>query len=635
MKTKKRIIPALVLSLFAAFGSATASAAQFSNVYVFGDSLSDAGFYRPTLLASGVPASLVATLGRFTINPGPVWSELVSAHYGVVNPGPSNAGGAIYAQGGARVTLPSASQPANLQRQVSTQITEYLATGGGAADPSALYAVFAGGNDMLQNIGLFSAGAITAAQFQANVLAAATAEIGQIARLQGAGARYILVFGLPDVGGTPAVLAAGAATAASITQLSAGFNTTLFTGVQSAGLKVIPVDLFGLFTDVRANASAFGFTNTTGTACLPFPPFSTSSNSQFCTNANIVADGQSYFFADSVHPTPRAQAIIADYVESLIDGPAMYSLLPEAAIRSRSSHVRSVAEGARSTQLSEGNRFGAFVSADGGTFDVEAGQGLTGLQSRNNSITVGVAARASENVTVGAAFGRSRANANFNGGLGGYQLRDTSYTLFAGYRGANLYGSAAFSNGNLDYNGMSRNIRLGSVTRIGESHPSGSNASFFANLGYDLNFGRLQVGPTVGYATQGATVQAFDETPVGTTSLTGMLSIGEQTRRSEIWSVGGKASYSFGAWTPWVRVTVDKETRDEARFVQATVRALGAVGGVYDIEAYAPDTSFVTTSFGIRGKVNDWVSLGVAYTRISGRSGIKEDGITGAVAIRF
>jgi uncharacterized protein YhjY with autotransporter beta-barrel domain len=300
--------------------------------------------------------------------------------------------------------------------------------------------------------------------------------------------------------------------------------------------------------------------------------------------------------------------------------------------------VRSVAEGARSTQLSEGNRLGAFVSADGGTFDVEAGQGLAGQTSRNNSFSIGVAARASENVTVGAAFGQSRSNAVFSGNGGGYRLNDRTYTLFAGYRGANLYGSAAFSNGNLDYNGMSRNIRLGSVTRIGESHPSGSNASFFANLGYDFNFGRLQIGPTLGYATQGATVQAFDETPgggVGPAILTGMLSIGEQTRRSEIWSVGAKASYSFGDWTPWVRITVDEETRDEARFVQATVRALGAVGGVYDIQAYAPDTSFITTSFGIRGRVNDWVSLGVAYTRISGRSGIKEDGITGAVAIRF
>src|SRR5262249_7541472 len=85
-----------------------------------------------------------------------------------------------------------------------TQIDEFLARGSGAADPNALYAVWAGGNDFLQNVAAFNAGQITAAQLQANVLGAATSEIQQIGRLQAAGARYILVFGLPDIGGTPA-----------------------------------------------------------------------------------------------------------------------------------------------------------------------------------------------------------------------------------------------------------------------------------------------------------------------------------------------------------------------------------------------------------------------------------------------
>ena len=49
MKTNKRIIPALVVSLFATLGAAQSQAAQFSNVYVFGDSLSDAGYFRPFL----------------------------------------------------------------------------------------------------------------------------------------------------------------------------------------------------------------------------------------------------------------------------------------------------------------------------------------------------------------------------------------------------------------------------------------------------------------------------------------------------------------------------------------------------------------------------------------------------------
>jgi outer membrane lipase/esterase len=101
---KKRVLPALVLSAFAATAAPSADAAQFSGVYVFGDSLSDAGYYRPFLAGLGLPASVVSQLGRFTTNPGPVWSELVSTYYGVT-PSPSNANsGNIFAQGGARVT---------------------------------------------------------------------------------------------------------------------------------------------------------------------------------------------------------------------------------------------------------------------------------------------------------------------------------------------------------------------------------------------------------------------------------------------------------------------------------------------------------------------------------------------------
>src|SRR5258706_4027730 len=139
-----------------------AAAQQFSQVYVFGDSLSDAGYFKPVLAASGVPPSLLAILGRFTTAPGPVWSELVAAYYGAPT-GPSNVNnGNIFAQGGARIASNSSSTPTGAaQRPVSTQVTEFLARGSGAANPNALYAILAGPNDVLQTLGAVSAGAIT------------------------------------------------------------------------------------------------------------------------------------------------------------------------------------------------------------------------------------------------------------------------------------------------------------------------------------------------------------------------------------------------------------------------------------------------------------------------------------------
>src|SRR5688572_28138085 len=297
MKIKNRIA-ALVASMLAATASVEIQAAQFSNVVVFGDSLSDAGFYRGFLASLGLPAS---QMGRFTTNPGPVWSELISQYYGI-NPAPSNAGGSIFAQGGARVTLtPGITPTGQAERPVSTQITEYLASRSGTADPNALFAMWAGANDFFVNNALLQAGAITPAQFQANVLAAATAEIQQTGRLFQAGARHVMVILNFDGSLTPAVASLDAATRAGVTALTAGSNTTLLAGFASNGMRVIPVDLFSLFNEIRANPASFGFTNITGVACGPFPPITSTPAALFCLVGQNVAPGaqNTFLFADA------------------------------------------------------------------------------------------------------------------------------------------------------------------------------------------------------------------------------------------------------------------------------------------------------------------------------------------------
>ena len=60
MRTFKRVLLAGALAL----AVAGPAAAQFTNFYVFGDSLSDAGSYKPV-----VPPGT----GLFTTNPGPIW----------------------------------------------------------------------------------------------------------------------------------------------------------------------------------------------------------------------------------------------------------------------------------------------------------------------------------------------------------------------------------------------------------------------------------------------------------------------------------------------------------------------------------------------------------------------------------
>lgn len=633
MKMKKRVLPALVLSAFAALGAAEAQSSQFSAVYGFGDSLSDAGYYRGFLLGVGLPQATVDAMGRFTTNPGLSWVEYVAQFYGVPALPSNVSGGTIYAQGGARVAASNeaSTPPGFAQRPVSTQVNEFLAANS-AADPDALYTVWAGANDVFFNLGAFQAGAITQAELQANVLGAAGAEIQQIARLRAAGARYIMVATLPDIGVTPAFAAAGAATQGAVTALSAGYNTTLLTGLAAAGIRVIPVDAFSLLTEVRLNPAAFGITNVTGVACGPFPPFSSTPNSLFCNPSNTVPGGaDTYLFADGVHPTTAANRIVAQFATSLIEGPSQQGLLAEAALRTRAGQIRAIGDGVIAARRSDVGGVHVFAGLDGTEFDIESGLGNTGLDSRTNSATIGVTARASDTVTVGASYGRSRNRGTFGMSAGGYNARENVWSLFASLKLGGFYGTGIVSMADLDFTGIHRNVTLGPSVRVAESSTEGANSSAHLTAGYDFPLGRLTIGPTVAVTTQNVTVNGFDESGAGAAN----LRIHEQKRKSEVWSAGLRASMSFGRWTPWLRVTADKERRDDVRLVTATPLTLAAIGSSYDVPTYSPDTTFTTGAIGVNGWITDRVALSVAAFKVQGRSGIDESGANAMISVRF
>jgi outer membrane lipase/esterase len=630
MSIKKRLIPALIGATLA-MGATSASAVSFNGVYIFGDSLSDAGYFRPFLSAIGLPASTVAGLGRFTTNPGPVWSELIAQYYGG-NANPSNAGGGIYAQGGARVAVDSASTPpvAASQRPVSTQITEYLNANSGRADARALYGVWAGANDIFQNFAGIAGGTVNPATF---IPALAATEIQQIGRLSAAGAKYILVFNLPNLGATPqfAVSSVGAAGNGAATQLAANFNLSLFTGLQQSGLRVIPVDTFSLFNDVIANAAAFGFTNTTSPACLPFPPFSTSPNSQFCGPGNLAAANaaSTFVFADGVHPTTAAHAITADFVKSLIDGPNAYSTMAEVPLSSRAAHIRTLDEGLHQGQSAHVGKLSVFAAGEGSKFDMSRTSLGPQTDAKNKAATVGITMRASDAVTVGVGLGKTEGEASM-GGVGRFDVDETAFSVFASAKHGAWYANFTGSIADVKYDSIRRNVKLGQVTRVATANTEGSNGSTSFTLGYDFALGKLNIGPYGSVTSQHVKVNAFTESGAGSAN----LNILEQDRRSRVGSFGARASFNLGSWTPFARVSMDKEYVNDDRFVSANPVSVTS-GNTYDIPGYRGDDKWVTGVVGVRGKLADKVGLSVVYTGISSRSNIKQDGVTASVSFDF
>jgi outer membrane lipase/esterase len=399
-------------------------------------------------------------------------------------------------------------------------------------------------------------------------------------------------------------------------------------------MRVIPVDLFSLFNEIRANPTAFGFTNITGVACGPFPPFTSGSNSLLClVGQNVAPNAQNTFlFADtSGHLTSAAHRVVAQFATSLIEGPYNYSQLAEAPLRTRQLHVLGVTDAAMNGHRAEVGRWNVFASGGGGDFDVEPGVGNVGVNNNNESYILGATVRASEHVTLGAAYGHTRARGGFGGDGGGYHTQEHNYSLFASLVSGGFYATGVATISNIKYGDIRRNILLGSLLRTATASTEGSNPSAFVTAGYDFPLGRFRVGPLVSLAAQQVEVTGFDESGGGSSN----LRIFDQKRRSEVWSAGVRASFDFDGWTPWIRVTADEERRDDARVMTAMPLTLIATGNNYDVPAYTSDSSWTTLAAGVRGWITPNIGLGVSYYKVSGRSGISEQGAAATVSVKF
>jgi outer membrane lipase/esterase len=157
-----RLIAGAITAALIFSSSAMAASSQFSNVIVFGDSLSDAG----NISLATNPA--IQPPLEFTTNPGAVTVQNVAGHYGY-NLSASLAGGSDYAWGGAGVLTNSPGTPSAVPT-ISTQVDAYLA--GGKVDSKALYSIWGGANDIFYAATAAGAGATAQQLIQQNVAAA-------------------------------------------------------------------------------------------------------------------------------------------------------------------------------------------------------------------------------------------------------------------------------------------------------------------------------------------------------------------------------------------------------------------------------------------------------------------------------
>ena len=283
-----KLHPLLKTALILATATSFMSAASYSSLYVFGDSLSDTG--NVAFATGGQFPGPNYWNNRFTDGPtttpstnSPVglWVDQLATKLGVADPQPflTNPTATNYA-------FASAKTGSNGLYDISDQITAFGTLHPTGADGNALYAIWGGSNDLL---------------FGGNdPKTAADLLSGNIQTLAKEGAKNFLWMNLPPLGATPVGMASGqsALLNAAAGVFNAEWNADLAT-LRGMGINVVGVDILGEFTRVEANPGAYGFTNITTPA-------------QGLTGVNP----NNYLFWDTEHPTTAGHALVADVAYS-------------------------------------------------------------------------------------------------------------------------------------------------------------------------------------------------------------------------------------------------------------------------------------------------------------------------------
>jgi phospholipase/lecithinase/hemolysin len=320
----------LLCLVFAALmvSSAMAGQANYQAIYVFGDSLSDTGNDFAATTAQGMVPAIPPSVspyktyykGRFSNGPVAVeylWRLLARKNSAeltpyIVDPRLDKKASVNFAFGGAGSgeanLTPNGFMVPGLLGQVGLYNT---ALAGKKSNSNALYVVWSGANDYLQNL------EYDPYKIVGNVETAVRA-------LYATGARDFLVPNLPDLGNTPLIKAQGAGAAATFTGFAKAHNALLsarLTALAKAlpGSRIVKLDVFalgetlvntGLIND-DVPAIKFLSPNSGAEQCLFVNPAA-------CVDVDDLGFLAPFLYWDVLHPTTQVHGVI---------GTAMYVAL--------------------------------------------------------------------------------------------------------------------------------------------------------------------------------------------------------------------------------------------------------------------------------------------------------------------
>ncbi|MEZ3498320.1 autotransporter outer membrane beta-barrel domain-containing protein [Pantoea sp. KPR_PJ] len=645
MKTGKSAHPQFTV-LFVTLLLSPLSALAWDNLTVFGDSLSDGG-----------------NIGRYTWDgeASPIYDEILAARLGQ-SLRASSQGGSNYAQGFA-VSSPQL----NAGRNTENQLAAYLNATGGRADSNGLYIHWVGGND----IAAAAMRPLTARETLSLSAAAATA---QVKTLLEAGAGAVIVPTTPQVGETPYLIetvlslsgpASDAATAAAfqslnsattsdstsrqqavqtafaqaatqlsaipavraalaeqlyqawqqlssvVSALTAGYNQQQEYGLATLDGNIVRVDVAGLFSEVIADPRRYGLTNTVGMAC----PVGTSAAA--CTSATPgFSRNQSYLFADRLHPSPAVHALIADYIQSILDAPLQAAALSRAPYR-MARDMQNTLDGHLQQQRHQQNSAGQFSLFGGyaGEHVDEKGDAYFNGEATTASFTLGVGYQITEKWQTGVLFSttnqRQAPSSDYD-----YRLRGNLIALYSQLEaGDGAWVNADLHYADLDFDNIERTVNIGPATRIEQGNTGGKLLGMRVQAGWDMLLStHLTTGPFASYALDYGRAGGYHEQGNSSTA----MRYSDQTRHSQTGAVGWRIDSQQWPVNPWAQVSYNHQFGDSDSTVTAGLKSTRTA---FSRTTGARDTNWLDVAVGATIPLGERIS---AFTGVSAEGGNRD-----------
>jgi outer membrane lipase/esterase len=623
------------LIVFAAglYCSGPASAQDFTQAIIFGDSSVDSGWWAGAFdgqcdgMPSGpctpanfnsqknrkIAAAIDAGSNGAPVGAGALMNSQLLAGYFGLSADPSNQpGGTNYAISGSTAAEANGA-PGNLNQNpllpsTVEQMANYLTAHGGTANPNGLYLISSGGNDITYSQEDLPNGAARRAFLDAQ----ADELIEGIGTLKAAGARYFVVDSNHGPGGPGT--------------LGEFYTQQLWTGLADAGVNFVPADISSMVRAVRADPTRFGFTaatvmpgvisggTSTGSACVIHQGAANPRDGwgQWCVNTTTPSADyaylaspdaqQTYFYADDSHFSAAGQKIEADYVYGLLVAPSQISMLAETAVASRTSLVNGIQQQIEASRAhTSGGPFNVWATGDLADRDFGAASGFSAASGGSASLAAGLSYELAPWITIGAAVSTGRGEPEWGGGRGGFDQEERTASAYAALHGDALWASVVATYGALDYE-VDRYVPLGIGGYANHGETEGDNWSVGGRVGYEFDWNGVSIGPVAGLLWQRADIAGFTETVSNVTS----LGFSDQSRDSFVSTLGWRAKVRLGDWQPFAEVAWHHEFASPGRSVTADLTS-ASYAPAYTLPAAQANEDWGAVTLGTTVALDDGV----------------------------